>query len=47
MADNKVYKNVYKFVLLRLDLSFLDIYSLLKITKQEGKVISIIISYIG
>ena len=34
-------------MLLRLDLSFLDIYSLLKITKQEGKVISIIISYIS
>ena len=33
MADNKVYKNLYKFVLLKPDLSFLDIYSLLKTTK--------------
>ena len=47
IADNKVYKNLYKFILLRPDLSFPDIFSLLKTIKQEGKVMSIVMSYIG
>jgi hypothetical protein len=34
-------------MLLKPDLSFFDIYSLLKTTKQEGKVMSIIIFYIS
>ena len=34
-------------MLLRPDLSFLDIYSLLKTTKQEEKVMSIVMSHIG
>ena len=47
MADNKVYKKLYKFMLLRPDLSFPNIHSLLKTTKQEGKVISIVMSYVS
>lgn len=46
-ADDEVYKNLYKFVLLRPDLSFPDIHSLLKITKQEGKVMSTVMSHVG
>ena len=47
MADNKIYKKLYKFMLLRPDLSFPNIHSLLKTMKQEGKVISIVLSHIG
>lgn len=46
-ADNKVYENLYEFVLSRPDLSFPDIHSLLKTTKQEGKVMSIVMSHVS
>ncbi len=47
MADNKTYKKLYEFMLSRPDLSFPNIHSLLKTTKQEGKVMSIVLSHVG
>jgi len=47
MVDNKVYKNLYKFMLLTPDLSFPNIYSFLKTIKQEKKVMSIVMFYVG
>jgi hypothetical protein len=46
-ADNKVYEKLYEFTLSRPDLSFPNIHSLLKTTKQEGKVMSIVMSHVG
>ncbi|KAF2478399.1 uncharacterized protein BDR25DRAFT_338948 [Lindgomyces ingoldianus] len=46
-ATNNVYDGRYQFVLSRPDLGFANVHSLLKTTKQEGKVMSIVIAHIS
>ncbi|KAF2462913.1 uncharacterized protein BDR25DRAFT_247182 [Lindgomyces ingoldianus] len=46
-AGDDVYDRLYRFVLSTPDLGFADVHSLLKTTKQEGKVMSIVMSHVG
>ena len=46
VSDN-VYDGLYQFALSTPDLGFANVHSLLKTTKQEGKVMSIVMSHVG
>ena len=46
-ASDDVYGSLYQFVLSTPALRFPDFHSLLKTTKQEGKVMSVVISHVG
>jgi hypothetical protein len=46
-ASDDIYDALYQFVLSTPDLSFADVHSLLKTTKQEGKVMSTVMAHVG
>ncbi|KAF2174792.1 hypothetical protein K469DRAFT_770346 [Zopfia rhizophila CBS 207.26] len=46
-ADDDTYNGLYQSVLSTPDLSFADVHSLLKTTKKEGKVMSVVVSHVG
>ena len=47
MIDDHTYDNLYQFILSMQDCHFVDVHSSLKTTKQDGKVMSTVITHVG